>query len=78
MKLKDIIIRKNINRSSVIGFIRPGYVKIPLSLIFVNLGISNGNETNFPSKILFYLSFNKSIILTKSELKLNMIMFYSY
>lgn len=36
--------------------------------IFVNPRISHGNKTNFPSKILFYLSFNKPIISTKSGL----------
>ena len=36
--------------------------------IFVNPRQADGNDTNFPSKILFYLSFNKPIISTKSGL----------
>jgi len=36
--------------------------------IFVNPRPSIGNETNFPSKILFYLSFKKPIISTRSGL----------
>ena len=36
--------------------------------IFVNPRPSKGNETNFPSKILFYLSFKKPIISTRSGL----------
>ena len=36
--------------------------------ILVNPRQADGNNTNFPSKILFYLSFNKPIISTKSGL----------
>jgi hypothetical protein len=45
--------------------------------IFVNPRRSDGNETNFPSKILFYLFFKKPIISTKSGLgpKYNNILF---
>ena len=45
--------------------------------IFVNPRNSNGNNTNFPSKILFYLTFKKPIISTKSGLspKYNDILF---
>lgn len=45
--------------------------------IFVNPRKSDGNDTNFPSKILFYLSFKKPIISTKSGLstKYNNVLF---
>lgn len=45
--------------------------------IFVNPRESYGNDTNFPSKILFYLSFKKPIISTKSGLssKYNNVLF---
>ena len=45
--------------------------------IFVNPRKSYGNDTNFPSKILFYLSFKKPIISTKSGLspKYNNVLF---
>jgi len=36
--------------------------------IFVNPRKSDGNDTNFPSKILFYLTFKKPVISTKSGL----------
>lgn len=36
MELKEIIIKKNNNRSSVIGIIGLGYVGMPLSLSFIN------------------------------------------
>ena len=39
MELKDIIIRKNNNKSSVIGIIGLGYVGMPLSLSFVKSGL---------------------------------------
>ncbi len=45
--------------------------------IFVNPRPSIGNETNFPSKILFYLSFKKPIISTRSGVspKYNKVLF---
>ena len=45
--------------------------------IFVNPRKSDGNDTNFPSKILFYLSFKKPIISTRSGLspKYNNVLF---
>ena len=45
--------------------------------IFVNPRKTYGNDTNFPSKILFYLSFKKPIISTRSGLspKYNSILF---
>lgn len=39
MELKDIIIKKNNNKSSVIGIIGLGYVGMPLSLSFVKSGL---------------------------------------
>ena len=45
--------------------------------IFINPRKSDGNETNFPSKILFYLPFKKPIISTRSGLspKYNNVLF---
>lgn len=45
--------------------------------IFINPRKSDGNETNFPSKILFYLSFKKPIISTRTGLspKYNNVLF---
>ena len=75
-------IKKLVNKDKRIKFL--GYVSkgkldelCNRADIFVNPRKSDGNDTNFPSKILFYLSFKKPIISSKCGLspKYNNILF---